>query len=419
MDEKAVKRALAAIVMADVVGYSRLMGEDEAATLRRLKQYRSGFIDATIESHRGRIVNSAGDSLLIEFGSVVDATRCAITLQQELAERNAPLPEARRIAFRLGVNIGEVIVEDGALFGDSVNIAARLQALAEPGGVCLSGAAHEQVRGKIAAEFVDQGAHQVKNIARPVEVFTLSARAIESIPRPAPPAATARSRRPAIICGATLVALAAGFAAHTFAFRGANSEFAARLDAILVVAQASASDKARAKLISDYVSATPHRAFAIAPKARAHWWTADWPSAEAAGEKALERCQLAYAEPCALAALDEAAMTPAALAPRDMPRAGYAGDFDPERVPGVRRLVARRADVLGYPGAPEPKAAAIHPRGILTVVTGAASQRRAEAQALKLCNDDGARKEGDGPCYLYASGAKVVLPRRQTGASPK
>jgi len=207
MNDLVVKRTLAAIVMADVVGYSRLMGDDDAGTLKRLTQYRAEFIDTTIADHRGRIVNAIGDSLLLEFASVVDATLCAITLQQELVARNAGLEEAKRIAFRMGVNIGDVIVQDRALFGDGVNVAARLQTLAEPGGICISSAAFEQIRGKIEADFADRGAYNVKNITRPIEVFALSPLTIEGLPRRAPPK-TAKLRRNALIGAAAFFILA-------------------------------------------------------------------------------------------------------------------------------------------------------------------------------------------------------------------
>lgn len=182
------------------------------------------------------------------------------------------------------------------------------------------------------------------------------------------------------------------------------------------------NERARAKLVADYLAIARHRAFAIAPKAQTHWWTGDWPTAGTAEEKALERCQIAFNEPCELVAVDDA-MTPRrgvnAHIRHDMPRVGYSGDFDPDQIPGIRKLVGKRGDVVGYLQSPEPKAVAIHPRGLLAVVAGALSQNLAELQALKLCNDDDARKEGDGPCYLYAVGKSVVLPRRQTSPISK
>ncbi len=418
MNDGAVKRTLTAIVMADVVGYSRMMGEDEAGTLQRLTQYRSDFIGPTIALHHGRIVDSAGDSLLLEFGSVVDAAHCAIALQQTTADRNASHPESKRIDFRIGVNIGDVIAKDRALFGDSVNVTARLQALAEAGGICFSSAAYEQVRGKIDAEFTDMGAHQVKNIARPIEVFALSAQAISEMPRRSPPKpAPSRALLVSVVAAVLLVAL--GVSATYFARQSTKTERAAQLGAILDATQAKLNERTRAKLIEDYFAIGLHRAFAIAPKAQARWWTGDWSTSKAAEEKVLERCQIAYDEPCVLAALDEVIAAPAGEPPRpgrDMPKVRYSGDFDPAQIPAIRHLVSERADVVGYLQAPEPKAAAIHPRGIIAIVTGATTQRHAEMRALKACNDNDSRKEGDGPCFLYAVANKVVMPQRRTVA---
>src|SRR6202048_134102 len=166
-----VERRLAAILAADVAGYSRLMGEDEEGTLTRLKAHRNELIDPGIAEHKGRIVNTTGDGMLVEFGSVVDAVRCAVAVQQAMAERNAVDPPDRRIELRVGINLGDVIFDGDDLFGDGVNIAARLEGLAEPGGICISDDAFRQVRGKIEAEFADIGEQSLKNIARPLRVY--------------------------------------------------------------------------------------------------------------------------------------------------------------------------------------------------------------------------------------------------------
>ena len=144
-----VERKLAAIFAADVVGYSRLMGEDEAGTLARLKEHRRELIDPSIAEHKGRIVKTTGDGILIEFPSVVEAVACAVTVQRGMAERNAATPENQRIVFRVGVNLGDIIVEDDDIFGDGVNVAARLEALAEPGGICVNRVVRDQVRDKL------------------------------------------------------------------------------------------------------------------------------------------------------------------------------------------------------------------------------------------------------------------------------
>ena len=185
-----VERRLAAILAADVAGYSRLIGADEEGTLERLKAVRSELVDPKIAERRGRIVKTTGDGLLVEFQSVVDAVRCAVELQRETSARNAATPAERRIEFRMGNNVGDIIIEDGDIFGDGVNIAARLEALAEPGGICLSAAAHEQVRDRLDIAFDDLGEQQVKNITRPVRTYRValgaSSRAALSVAAPLP-----------------------------------------------------------------------------------------------------------------------------------------------------------------------------------------------------------------------------------------
>ncbi len=178
-------RRLTAILAADVAGYSRLMEADEEGTLERLKTLRRELSDPKIKEHRGRIVKTTGDGLLVEFGSVVDAVRCAIEVQGAMSERNAGVPPAQRIDFRVGINLGDIIRDKGDIFGDGVNIAARLEALAEPGGICVSGAAHDQVRDKLAIAFEDGGEQSLKNIARPVHVYRVKMTAPAPEPRPA------------------------------------------------------------------------------------------------------------------------------------------------------------------------------------------------------------------------------------------
>jgi TolB-like protein/class 3 adenylate cyclase len=165
------ERRLAAILAADIAGYSRLMGADEEGTLARLKSHRSELIDPKISEHRGRIVKTTGDGILIEFPSVVEAVSCAVAVQRGMADRNAATLEEKQITFRVGVNLGDIIVENGDIHGDGVNIAARLEGIAEPGGICVSEDVFRQVRGKVDAEFADIGAQTLKNIARPMRVY--------------------------------------------------------------------------------------------------------------------------------------------------------------------------------------------------------------------------------------------------------
>jgi TolB-like protein/class 3 adenylate cyclase len=168
-----VERRLAAILAADVAGYSRLMGADEEGTHERLKALRRELADPKIKEHRGRIVKTTGDGLLIEFASVVDAVRCAVEVQREMASRNADVPPDRRIEFRMGINVGDIIREGRDIFGDGVNVAARLEALAEPGGICVSRVVRDQVRDKLAFSFEDLGEQHVKNIARPIRAHRI------------------------------------------------------------------------------------------------------------------------------------------------------------------------------------------------------------------------------------------------------
>jgi len=192
-----MERRLAAILAVDVVGFSRLMGRDEAGTLARLKALRGDLVEPKVAAHRGRIVKLMGDGALIAFTSVVDAVECAVDIQRGVAVHEAAEPEDRRIALRIGVNLGDVIIEGRDIYGDGVNVAARLESIAPPGGICISGTVHEHVEGKLDLAFEDLGRHELKNIARPVHVFRVD----WSRERPAPPRAVhagALMSRPAV-----------------------------------------------------------------------------------------------------------------------------------------------------------------------------------------------------------------------------
>jgi adenylate cyclase len=174
MSGERAERRLAAILAADIAGYSRLMGAGEEGTLARLKALRRELIDPKIAAHRGRLVKTTGDGLLVEFASVVDALRCATEVQQEMVGRNAGTPAAERIELRIGVHQGDIVVEEGDIFGDGVNVAARLEALAEPGGICVSARVQEDAAGKLDLPFNDIGEHSLKNIARPIRVYRVA-----------------------------------------------------------------------------------------------------------------------------------------------------------------------------------------------------------------------------------------------------
>ena len=176
-------RQLAAILAADIAGYSRLMGADEESTLERLKALRRELVDPKIAEHKGRLVKTTGDGLLVEFASVVDALRCAVEVQREMTGRNTGVPPDNRIEFRIGINVGDIVVEDGDIFGDGVNVAARLEALAEPGGICVAARVQEDAAGKLDLAFEDIGEQQLKNIARPIGAYRVVTAARPATPQ--------------------------------------------------------------------------------------------------------------------------------------------------------------------------------------------------------------------------------------------
>src|SRR6516225_4320024 len=180
-----VGRRLAAIVAADIAGFSRLMGLDEVGTARTLREHRA-VTDALVAKHGGRIVKPTGDGVLLEFPSVVDAVECAVAVQAVIAERNHDVPEDRRMLFRMGINLGDILIEGDDILGDGVNVAARLESIAQPGGICISSSAYDQVRGKVTVDFTDLGEQFLKNIARPIRAYAvgLSANAHQIAPQP-------------------------------------------------------------------------------------------------------------------------------------------------------------------------------------------------------------------------------------------
>jgi len=200
-----VKRKLTVILSADVKGYSRLMGEDEEWTVHTLNTYK-GMMRGLIQQHRGRIVDALGDNLLAEFVSVVDAVQCAVEIQQVLRAKNAMLPESRRMAFRIGINLGDVIEEGNAIYGDGVNIAARLEGLAEAGGICISGSAFEQIENKLPLRYKYLGEHQVKNIVKPVRVYGAQIEPEATTPKKAKPTQWQRAALGFVVAAIVVVA---------------------------------------------------------------------------------------------------------------------------------------------------------------------------------------------------------------------
>ncbi len=210
MVEERIQRKLTTILAADVEGYSRLMRVDEEATLKTLGEYRE-IIDGSITRHDGRVFSTGGDSVLAEFGSAVEAVRCAVEFQEELAARDTEQPDGRRMRFRIGINIGDVMVRDGDLFGDGVNVAARLEGIAEPGGICVSGSTFDQIKHKLSLDFEDMGPQLLKNIAEPVPAFRLVPGPV-SVAATETPSATWRLRVPAIASAVAVILVAGGVA---------------------------------------------------------------------------------------------------------------------------------------------------------------------------------------------------------------
>jgi adenylate cyclase len=201
-----VERHLAAIVATDVVGYSRLMGADEKGTLAALKAHRKELIDPLIAAHKGEIVKTTGDGLLLAFPSVVEAVSCAVAVQSGMAKRNRAIPVDHRIEFRIGINIGDVIVEKHDVFGDGVNIAARLEQIAPPGGVCLSEDVYRQIRGKLEIPIADAGEQRLKNISNPIRVYRIEPSVAAAVDAPAPPAEPRRRWSARVMAGAAITA---------------------------------------------------------------------------------------------------------------------------------------------------------------------------------------------------------------------
>lgn len=263
MDPQDVKRRLTCLLAMDAVGYSRLVGADEANTLRVLTAHRA-VIDGIIAFHNGRIVNTAGDSVLAEFGSVVDGVRCAVEIQDALRTRNESLPEAQRMQFRIGLNLGEVVVKGTDLLGDGVNVAARLQSIAEPGGILVSSSVYDQITGKLDLGFDDIGEQELKNISRPIRAFRVSGTAGTKRVAEAPAhVAEAPRRRPAVGAIAVIGAIAAALALAWW-----QGWIGAKRDTTPVVATVDA-DKARieAELAAERKARLEAEAAAVRAKA--------------------------------------------------------------------------------------------------------------------------------------------------------
>jgi class 3 adenylate cyclase len=324
-----MKRKIAAIFAADIAGYSRLVAEDEEETLRRLASYRS-VTDDFIARYGGRIFNTAGDAVLAEFPSAVEAVRCAIDIQESLRTRNMAYPASRQMSFRIGITIGDVVERDGDLLGDGVNIAARLEGLAEVGGICVSRAVHEQVANKLSVQFADIGAQEVKNIPTPVHAFMVAMRredgtyATPQVKRPVPAHAAPHWMWPLVVTVVSLVAIGVGgflYFTKIELLGGPKVSSSASNDAAPTPAQSPPAstmakaappppsappipasekftadsvpfiaDRARLNLTNEYAPATDYKAFALNITGTYAFVTSQ-PNEEAAKTAALEQCQ--------------------------------------------------------------------------------------------------------------------------------
>jgi class 3 adenylate cyclase len=446
MRQSTEQRRLLAVVVADIVGYSRLMAENESDTFYRVKDFQNSLITPALERNHGRVVKWTGDGFLATFDSAVDAVRAAVEIQSGAASAGASAADDRRIRFRIGINAGDVIMVPGDVYGDTVNVAARLETLATPGGICISRGVRDTVRGKFSVEFEDRGELAVKNIPDPVGTFSVIFDPIAwTIGREeTPPRRGLRAsllHRPFYLSAAALAlvvgAVAIGSAWH---FLGRSASGPTKIEAAqpppaAAAAVPSASPlhdelmsraaaaapglpaKAREEMAVGYEEGRAHKAQALSVEPAGSWRTGDRPTAENAEEAALENCQLFYGHPCVLIAVDGVVQPqpPGGSWPqRDMPRVAYAGAFDPAQIPGVAPGIRERTDILKYRSAPAPKAAALTPRGdrMFTVV-GAANQRAAEEEVLRQCNAEPVRRRNTA-CFLYAAADRVVLALRLT-----
>jgi class 3 adenylate cyclase len=421
-------RRLLAILIADIVGYSSLMARFETETFLRVQELQTSLIVPTVARNKGEVVKYTGDGFIATFASALDAVRAAVELQSGAKAAAATASEDRRIRFRIGINVGDVIVVPGDVYGDSVNIAARLQALATPDGICVSRAVRDTVKGKFEIDFSDLGDVEVKNIPDPVGIYALKFQALAwtmdrkvSEPIGKPPG---DRRLLPLATGGGVAAAAAAVAAWFLAGPGVRPppapvaptrQPAQLLNERLARIAPAISETARAEIVAGYLQASPARALAVDPSSGRTGRATGYEAPSRAEERALETCQIRSGLPCTIAAVDDA-LAPAAAPPwplRDMPRVTYTGLFEPAQLPTPSQTRAR-ADVVAYRGAPAPKAAAIHASGQLHLVAGADSQHAAERRALDACNEDPVRLSRDVPCFIYAVGNQVVLPRRAT-----
>src|SRR5665213_1077799 len=363
-----MKRKIAAIFAADIAGYSRLVAEDEEETLRRLASYRA-VTDDFIAKAGGRIFNTAGDAVLAEFPSAVEAVRCAIDIQESLRTRNMAYPPSRQMSFRIGITIGDVVERDGDLLGDGVNIAARLEGLAEVGGICISRAVHEQVANKLSVQFSDIGAQEVKNIPTPVHAYMVAMRREDGTyatpqfrkPAPAKSSGAPNWMWPVAVMVVCLVAIGVG--------------------GFLYFTKLELRNGARQSAVANSATSAPSLTPVAAPPVT--------PSVAAA----------------------------ASAPPSSLPPLPSSERFEAESVPFVtdktRAILANE-----YVAAAEPKAFAVNLNGIIGLSSSQANEEVAKSAALELCQKRADNVKSPRKCELYAVGSAVVYPHGRPPVPP-
>jgi class 3 adenylate cyclase len=361
-----MKRKIAAIFAADIAGYSRLVAEDEEETLRRLASYRQ-VTDDFIARYGGRIFNTAGDAVLAEFPSAVEAVRCAIDIQESLRTRNMAYPASRQMSFRIGITIGDVVERDGDLLGDGVNIAARLEGLAEVGGICISRAVHEQVANKLSVQFADIGAQEVKNIPTPVHAYLVAMRredgtyAMPQIKKPlSPPPAGPNWMWPLAVTVVCLVAIGVG-----------GFLYFTKMEIRAALKEATAAGKRIVAESSPQIISTPTPS--VAPTTAV---AAPPPPPTPLGEK-----------------------------------------FAAETMPFVTDLI-RTTWATEYAAASDHKALALNINGIIAPVTGQPSEEAAKSAALEQCQQKVEAVQSPRKCEIYAVGNTVVYPHGRPPLPP-
>ncbi len=428
-----MQRKITVILCADVVGYSRLMAEDEEETLRRLVNYRKVFEDF-VGQYNGRIFNTAGDAVLAEFRSSVDAVRAAIDIQETLRTRNYSYPQSRQMLFRIGITIGDVVEREGDLLGDAVNVAARLQGLAAPGGIWVSRTVHEQVAGKMSLHFRDLGAHPVKNIPQPVHVFAVMSGGAEIVPGGAPvetakpealPPAKRRAWGPATALALVVAIAAGGIMFWTVDRPGptapqpsipAAPEPAAPATAATPPAPVSRAfipeqvpflrEDNRNDIKDSYVPARAQKALAI--NRYGYGFSAAELTEPVARDKALAACKGATNEDCEIYAVGDTMVWPhplPAMPPqpwlREVP--GTAEPFDPDRVPFARP--SDRELIASFSERPLPRALSINDDGLIGMSWGGAARHDPVRRSLEFCGD-----RAGVPCMLVAVDDAFAFP---------